>query len=268
MKKVRDVNSEKSSPAYQIWPGKNIFLCKGKLIVGSEYKRAIISFCLIFIPELLFLGTCGRYYAETPIIIVGSFLISCISLLFHFLVSTRDPGYIPKQLPPFAKGPFGAPTLLTACIKDSSKPCAIDTSYFEYPINGRLVKIKYCPTCNIKLGLLLRPPRASHCADCGLCVEKFDHHCPWVGNCIGKRNYRIYLGFLISTSTLIAFNLIFSISEVKNVAEEISKHEKNGDKVFYKLLEGSGGTIVFLLYTFIVRFYLDHVVRVFFNFFS
>ena len=158
MKKVRDVNSEKSSPAYQIWPGKNIFLCKGKLIVGSEYKRAIISFCLIFIPELLFLGTSGRYYAETPIIIVGSFLISCISLLFHFLVSTRDPGYIPKQLPPFAKGPFGAPTLLTACIKDSSKPCAIDTTHFEYPINGRLVKMKYCSTCNIKFRSFIKTP--------------------------------------------------------------------------------------------------------------
>ncbi len=66
-------------------------------------------------------------------------------------------------------------------------------------------------TCRIH-----RPLRAHHCKTCGLCVEVMgtlfsylfntssDHHCPWIGNCVGKRNRRIFISFLyIITSACI-----------------------------------------------------------------
>ncbi|XP_026655992.1 protein S-acyltransferase 10-like isoform X2 [Phoenix dactylifera] len=41
-----------------------------------------------------------------------------------------------------------------------------------------------CTYCHI-----IQPPRTKHCHDCDKCVLRFDHHCAWLGTCIGKGNH-------------------------------------------------------------------------------
>lgn len=53
----------------------------------------------------------------------------------------------------------------------------------------------FCKKCNF-----VRPPRAHHCRLCERCILKMDHHCPWVGNCVGFYNHRYFTQFLVYSS--------------------------------------------------------------------
>lgn len=44
---------------------------------------------------------------------------------------------------------------------------------------------KLCLKCETHVGF-----RSKHCGVCGRCTAEFDHHCIWLNNCVGRRNYR------------------------------------------------------------------------------
>lgn len=60
-----------------------------------------------------------------------------------------------------------------------------------------------CGHCECK-----RPRNAHHCHECKLCILDLDHHCPWTGKCIGKKNLTFFHNFLVSLSSLICFVII------------------------------------------------------------
>lgn len=47
-----------------------------------------------------------------------------------------------------------------------------------------------------------RPPRAHHCRICQRCIRRMDHHCPWINNCVGERNQKYFIQFLLYVGLL------------------------------------------------------------------
>ena len=49
-----------------------------------------------------------------------------------------------------------------------------------------------CPACEV-----ICTADSRHCYICNQCVERFDHHCPWVNNCIGLQNHNYFYLYII-----------------------------------------------------------------------
>lgn len=47
-----------------------------------------------------------------------------------------------------------------------------------------------------------------HCDECDVCVEGYDHHCPWVSKCIGARNLTVFKIFLGSTTLFMMYSIV------------------------------------------------------------
>lgn len=103
-----------------------------------------------------------------------------------------------------------------------------ECSLTNEPPNSR----KYCNTCFMK-----KPLRSKHCAVCGFCTARMDHHCVWLNNCVGVRNHRRFIVFIYAHWVSIVCYSIIAISIlVKSMQEELASSERADFCVYVALL--------------------------------
>jgi palmitoyltransferase ZDHHC1/11 len=70
--------------------------------------------------------------------------------------------------------------------------------------NGR------CHLCNIKTS----SQRTKHCSVCNKCIEKFDHHCKYLNQCVGKQNYVPFLMCVVSAVAAVLVILAAALAQI------------------------------------------------------
>lgn len=59
-----------------------------------------------------------------------------------------------------------------------------------------------------------KPARSNHCDVCNTCIEQYDHHCPWINNCVGRHNVVRFNMFLILLEFTLLWILIIGVQFV------------------------------------------------------
>jgi len=104
-----------------------------------------------------------------------------------------------------------------------------------------------------------KPPRAYHCKTCKRCVFKMDHHCVWVNNCIGAKNGKFFLQFVIAAFIYNTTFCLISLLGLINVVGYYGQTQIIKLRTITSLQETVGNSVLCFLLHFWSDFLLVHL---------
>ncbi|CAI9754423.1 unnamed protein product [Fraxinus pennsylvanica] len=229
---------------HEVWKGRNKFFLGGRLIFGPDARSMLATLMLIIVPVIIFCVFVARHlrhefssYNAGYAILVVAIIFTIYVLVLLLRTSSRDPGIVPRNSHPPEEVRYESSASME--VGGRQTPNLHFPRTKEVMVNGIPVKVKYCDTC-----MLYRPPRCSHCSICNNCVEHFDHHCPWVGQCIGLRNYRYFFCFVASATLLCIYVFAISAFYIKVLMDDYQS-------TVWKAMKESPASVILMVYCFI-----------------
>jgi palmitoyltransferase len=70
---------------------------------------------------------------------------------------------------------------------------------------------RFCTVCCLE-----QPMRSKHCRECGHCVALHDHHCPWLGLCIGEKNRFYFWWYLFFECALLWESAVLVVASIED----------------------------------------------------
>ncbi|XP_068646155.1 protein S-acyltransferase 10-like [Aristolochia californica] len=214
---------------YQVFPcladpGKRSSLCS---------KVALVLLHMVFLGAFfLFDSVLKEKTRKEPWCTAVYLVLFAATLIQYFVTSVSSPGYVIDAMRTWNKSHAAA----WETSKTSKQPASSQSQSLRPSMDSNLMgrsmravnrnawvkfvmdacppgsstRIWTCTYCN-----LVQPPRSKHCHDCDKCVLQFDHHCVWLGTCIGKGNHCRFWWYILEETILCIWTLILYISLLK-----------------------------------------------------
>jgi len=189
-------------------PAKKIQKSKKYAIIVIIFKFIGYYITLFHIYPFLFLYYDKEYF-NGVIFFIHIILNITLLILFIYLICS-DPGYIKN----FEK------------IKD----------FQSLLFKKKETFLDFCFKCSV-----FKTESIKHCSICDKCCKRFDHHCLWLDNCIGKNNYFFFKLILYNSFFDISITIIISIVSICIffVTDNLKEHNNKVENInaTYKFLK-------------------------------
>jgi len=149
--------------------------------------------------ERIFKNIHGYFYLDSePLVIIGPHLsyfiwiFTLASFFSIFIYSIKTSSYLGNVL--YISGYiFFALCYILLMVGNPGIP----SEKKHYDINDLNSNYRQCNKCNC-IFRKKESTKVNHCEECGICVEKYEHHSNWATKCIGKKNKNIYKAWIVS----------------------------------------------------------------------
>jgi palmitoyltransferase ZDHHC9/14/18 len=173
-------------------------------VPGAKPIRFLLIFLLLNLLSVLILisGLTGAHSTASIILTTATQLLANIFLMQTF---QTEPGIIPKNIEKICP----SITLLQNSVIITPQLLPQDPPK-SHIFPNQTNPVKFCSQCQI-----YRPNRTIHCKFCNNCVFELDHHCKWLGCCIGKRNQKFFIFWICAqgANSCLGFCVNFSIGQ-------------------------------------------------------